>query len=43
MSTPPTWAADFPLVVEGFGSPRYTKAAFKGWPRLEAANGVAKP
>jgi DNA polymerase len=41
MSAPPPWAADFPIVVEGFASPRYTKAAFKGWVKNEAKNSIA--
>jgi hypothetical protein len=40
MSSPPPWAAGFPTVVEGFASPRYTKAPFRGWPKAEAKNGV---
>jgi DNA polymerase len=43
MSTVPAWAVDFPVVVEGFASPRYTKAPFKGWSKAEAANGSLKP
>jgi DNA polymerase len=35
MTTPPPWAAGFPIVVEGFASPRYTKSPFRGWPRRE--------
>jgi DNA polymerase len=42
MSLPPRWAADFPMVVEGFATPRYTKSAFRGWPRAEAANGTVR-
>jgi DNA polymerase len=42
MSIPPPWAAGFPVVVEGFASPRYTKRPFRGWPRVEATNGVVE-
>lgn len=41
MSTPPSWAEGFPVVVEGFACPRYTKSPPKGWPRKEARRGIA--
>jgi DNA polymerase len=39
MVSPPKWAADFPIVAEGFASPRYTKGPFGGWPRYESSSG----
>jgi len=30
MSTPPVWAKDFPILVEGFVSPHYVKEAYPG-------------
>jgi hypothetical protein len=38
MVSPPRWAAGFPVVAEGFASPRYTKGAFRGWPQLELSS-----
>ena len=38
MVTPPRWAADFPVVAEGFASPRYTKSPFAGWPHRERSS-----
>ena len=38
MVSPPRWAAGFPVVAEGFASPRYTKGAFRGWPQLEQSS-----
>ena len=38
MVSPPRWAAGFPVVAEGFASPRYTKGAFRGWPKLELSS-----
>jgi hypothetical protein len=38
MVTPPPWAADFPIVAEGFVTPRYTKSPFRGWPKLELSS-----
>lgn len=40
MSTPPSWAADFPILIEGFTSPHYVKAAYSGELSLKAMNGV---
>ena len=40
MSTPPAWAEGFPIAVEGFSNPRYTKSPFKGSYLCEASGGV---
>jgi DNA polymerase len=40
MSTAPKWAKGFPLLVEGFTCPRYTKAAWKESRKLEMMLGV---
>jgi DNA polymerase len=39
LSTPPAWAAGFPVEVEGFVSERYLKGPAKGVPKLKARNG----
>ncbi len=39
VSTPPAWAADFPLRVEGFSNEHYTKGAFKTSRRVDAMRG----
>jgi DNA polymerase len=39
MSTPPAWASGFPIAVEGFTCPHYTKAAWGGSWVCEARNG----
>jgi DNA polymerase len=39
MSTPPPWAAGFPIVVEGYAAPRYAKAPWKGALVVEAFDG----
>jgi DNA polymerase len=38
MVRPPGWAVDFPILVEGFASPRYTKSPFKDWPSYKLAS-----
>lgn len=40
MSTPPAWAAGFPLRVEGFTSGRYVKSAWPGSIEVDYMNGV---
>lgn len=40
MSTPPAWAHDFPILVEGFTSSRYTKVPPPDSLRLDAFRGV---
>jgi len=40
MSTPPVWAKDFPILVEGFVSPHYVKEAYPGSYERKAFNGV---
>lgn len=39
MSTPPAWAAGFPLTVEGFTNDRYTKGPFKNSHHVKAIGG----
>lgn len=39
MSTPPPWAAGFPIKVEGFAGEHYTKGPLPGWPECVAENG----
>src|SRR5262249_45743118 len=39
MSTPPAWAAGFPLEVEGFVAGRYVKKPPQGAPVVKARNG----
>jgi DNA polymerase len=39
MSTPPAWAAGFPIEVEGFAAERYLKSAPKGVPLAKARDG----
>jgi DNA polymerase len=40
MSTPPAWAAAFPVQVEGYVAERYRKSPAKGAPRLAARQGM---
>lgn len=40
MSEPPEWADGFPVGVEGFTCPRYTKSPFKGSWTVEGLNGI---
>ncbi|MHB1424980.1 MAG: DNA polymerase [Gemmataceae bacterium] len=40
MSTPPAWAAGFPVKVEGFACERYVKSAFKGCAEVKYLNGA---
>jgi DNA polymerase len=39
MSDPPEWAEGFPVIVEGFASPRYVKVAYAGYPKVRAMGG----
>jgi DNA polymerase len=39
LSTPPAWAAGFPVEVEGFSAERYFKAPPRGTPKIKARNG----
>jgi hypothetical protein len=39
LSTPPAWAAGFPLKVEGFACERYVKSPFQGCPEVKYLNG----
>jgi DNA polymerase len=39
MSTPPPWASGFPVLVEGFTCPRYSKAKFRGSREAVAIDG----
>jgi hypothetical protein len=39
MSTPPTWAAGFPIEVEGFAAERYLKGAPAGALTVKARGG----
>lgn len=39
MSTPPAWAAGFPVKVEGYACERYVKVPFKGSPEVKYLNG----
>jgi DNA polymerase len=43
MVRPPRWAVDFPILVEGFDSPRYTKSPFKDWPSYKLASADLAP
>jgi hypothetical protein len=43
MVTPPRCAIDFPILVEGFDSPRYTKSPFKGSHKYELASADLAP
>lgn len=38
MTTPPDWAAGFPVAVEGFTSPRYLKSPPKGWEHVKKSS-----
>jgi DNA polymerase len=39
MSTPPSWASGFPIGVEGFSCPRYSKSPFRDSHHVKALNG----
>ncbi len=40
MSTPPAWAEGFPIMVEGYTCPVYSKSPFKGSRHVTAIDGV---
>lgn len=42
MSTPPRWASDLPVFVEGFTHTRYTKNPPKGVKKVDGLNGIIK-
>jgi DNA polymerase len=35
MTTPPAWAAGFPVAVEAYAAPRYLKGPPEGWPHVK--------
>src|SRR5262249_61705903 len=41
LSTPPAWAAGFPLKVEGYPCERYVKTPFRGSPVVKFLDGKA--
>jgi DNA polymerase len=43
MVRPPRWAVDFPILVEAFDSPRYTKSPFKESHKYELASADLAP
>jgi DNA polymerase len=42
MSLPPPWAGGFPIMVEGFTTPRYGKSPWKDSLIVEAVNGIVR-